>query len=270
MKNSSRMTSSLTRRPHVLIALLAMTGVLIWAGLAIADRPSHMDSFRNPDGCQGCHSGKGAPGTPLLKASRERLCYVCHGTFSKDNPTAKDIESVLSKFSHHPVIETSHFHFNGEVLPEIDSSVPRHVACEDCHVAHLSSRELPWQGARGYIASQVRTGEKGHNTEPPGLRLKNASEEYEMCYLCHSDSENLPGDSKNMAEQFDPNNTSYHPIEAPGRNHDVPSLVRALSITDVIRCTDCHGNSDPLGPKGPHGSDYSPLLVAEYDTRSGE
>jgi len=267
MRNPYEMIRRLTGRPLVLIAVFAMMGVLIWAGLAIAERPSHMDSFQNPDGCQGCHAGKGAPGTPLLKAPRERLCYECHGTFSKDRPSAKDIESTLSKFSHHPIVETSQYHINGEVLPEVDSSIPRHVACEDCHTAHLSTRDVPWKGSRGCIASQVRTGK--NDIVPPGLRLRFAEEEYEMCYLCHSDSANLPGDSKNMAEQFDPNNTSYHPVEAPGRNHDVPSLVRELGITDVIRCTDCHGNSDPFGPKGPHGSDYSPLLVAEYDTEDG-
>jgi hypothetical protein len=36
-------------------------------------------------------------------------------------------------------------------------------------------------------------------------------------------------------------------------------------VASTITCGDCHGNPDPSGPAGPHGSIYAPLLVREYD-----
>jgi hypothetical protein len=104
---------------------------------------------------------------------------------------------------------------------------------------------------------------------PIGGRHGKAEAEHELCYLCHSESANLPNDSRNVALEFDPRNQSYHPVEMEGRNSDVPSLVFQFSETSLITCGSCHGNSDPGGPRGPHGSDYPPLLVAEYRTTDG-
>jgi predicted CXXCH cytochrome family protein len=249
--------------------LFASVAVLLGAALALAagkGDPSHMDSFENPEGCAGCHAGRGAPGTPLLKGKREQLCFRCHGTFSLGR-ARRDIESVLAKSSRHPILETSQYHVQGEVLPENENSMLRHVACADCHAAHLSNSEVPWRGSRGYIPGKARLRQPG--APPIGLRLQRSSEEYELCYLCHSESTNLPIGAERINEFFDTSNQSYHPVETPGRNTNVPSLVRALSITDIITCTDCHGNNDSLGPKGPHGSDYSPILVADYRTEDG-
>lgn len=255
------------RRPFLALTI-ALLAVFLGAALAMAAvKSSHMDRFRNPEGCLGCHAGIGAPNTPLLKGKREELCFRCHGTFSRGKAVGKNIESVLTKHSRHPIFETSKYHTKNEVLPEIEPSMPRHVACADCHSAHLSTPEVPWRGSKGYISGQARIRQPG--LPPMGLRLNIAAEEYELCYLCHSDSANLPFDSRNIAELFDTGNESYHPVEAPGRNTNVPSLIRALSITSRIICTDCHGNSDIGGPKGPHGSDYSPILVAKYRTGDG-
>jgi predicted CXXCH cytochrome family protein len=256
------------RRRPLLIMALAVFGVLLGAALVLAaGRPTHMSRFENPEGCAGCHAGKGVPGTPLLKARREQLCFRCHGALSHGLATGRNIQSVVSKQSNHPITETSLYHLRGEVLPEEEESMLRHVACADCHVAHISTPELTWRGARGYISGL--SGAQHPGLRPQGLRLRQATDEYELCYLCHSDSRNLPAGSRNMAELFNPSNFSYHPVEAPGRNLNMPSLVRALSITDRIRCTDCHGNNDSMGPRGPHGSDYSPILVAQYSMEDG-
>ena len=39
-----------------------------------------------------------------------------------------------------------------------------------------------------------------------------------------------------------------------------------MTVISMIYCTDCHNSSDDSGAKGPHGSDYPPLLAANYDT----
>jgi hypothetical protein len=117
---------------------------------------------------------------------------------------------------------------------------------------------------RGYIPGQAL--DKRIGLPPTGLSVRQAEEEYELCYLCHSDSVNLPADSRNMGELFNPSNPSYHPVESPGRNSRVPSLIRALSVSSRIKCSDCHGNDEASGPQGPHASEYEPILVAEYRT----
>jgi len=236
------------------ISIFIVFVLLSYIGIAGAVKPTHLDRDKNPEECSGCHSGVGVPGTPLLKDRPERLCFRCHGTMSRGRAKT-DIESVFSKNSIHPVFETSKYHLRGEDLPERVPTTPRHVACPDCHSAHATIPQAPWAGTKGY--SQGR------------LRGKQAQAEYELCYLCHSDSANLPPGQKNKREEFSLFNESYHPIEGPGRNHYVPSLIRGLSENSLIKCTDCHGNNDRNGAKGPHGSDYSPILVATYTTTDG-
>lgn len=236
--------------PLAIVAVLFLSDARsAWAGA-----PSHMDRSKNPQGCGGCHRGRGVPGTPLLKNTTERICFECHGVMSRGR-AKKDLESVFTKRSIHPIYETTKYHVRGEDLPERVPLTPRHVACADCHSSHVATPEMPWKGVRGY--SRAR------------MRLKQTSDEYELCYLCHSDSANLPSNQKNKREEFDPYNESYHPVELPGRNRFVPSLVGGLNTNSKLRCTDCHGSNDAFGPRGPHGSDYPPLLVAQYTTTDG-
>lgn len=225
---------------------------VLWAGTVLA-LPSHLDRNKNPEECTGCHGGVGVAGTALLKTSTDKVCFRCHGTMSRGRAKT-DIESLFSKRSIHPIFETGKYHRPGEDLPERLASAPRHVACADCHRAHSSRPEAPWAGVKGYVR---------------GMRGKTAEAEHELCYRCHSDSANLPAGQKNKREEFETFNESYHPIEGPGRNRYVPSLIRGLSENSLIKCTDCHSNSDRFGPSGPHGSDYPPLLAAEYITADG-
>jgi hypothetical protein len=98
---------------------------------------------------------------------------------------------------------------------------------------------------------------------------------YEICFKCHGDSDNnvismqpiiRQHNSLNLRFLFDPANPSFHPVESQGKNSNVPSLLPPFTVASIIRCTDCHGNSDRLGPTGPHGSDYQYLLTNRYIT----
>lgn len=246
----------------VILALGLTVHSLSWA----ESTPSHMDRSKQPRGCSGCHGGRGSPGTPLLKGSLQDFCYTCHGNRNRRGADT-NIEAVFGKASRHPVFETTEYHSREEALPEQSSTAPRHVSCYDCHRAHSATPENPMRGARGYMPGSIR----GIQAEgpPPGIIMRTAEYEYQVCYLCHSDSANLPGGSRNIGAEFDPTNESFHPVEAVGKNSFVPSLVTQLSTTEKISCGSCHGNSDPGGPQGPHGSDYDSLLVAEYLTSDG-
>ncbi len=70
----------------------------------------------------------------------------------------------------------------------------------------------------------------------------------------------------NIRGLVDSRNRSYHPINLPARDR-APSV--AGSVSDVLACGDCHGNSDPTGAKGPHGSAVRYILRDAFTTEDG-
>ncbi len=200
----------------------------------------------------------------MLSERKELFCFRCHGhsvyvdkTKSEGDLSGEavlvNIQREFEKPYRHP-IERSVLHRYGEMLPEIDASKPRHAACGDCHHHHLVTKENTMSGLVG--------------TSKEGARVR-ITAEYELCFNCHSYSANLPADQTNKAEVFNASNPSFHPITAPGRNPNVPSLIPPLSPSSLIRCTNCHGNDDRAGPRGPHGSSYRYLLSRNYTTING-
>lgn len=218
---------------------------------------THLDPTKVPDRCSACHKGHGKRATVMLDQSKDELCFKCHGPVKKGirGEAKTDIYTVILKRSNHPVINSAQYHVPGESLPERQPSTPRHVSCYDCHNPHKTIKDKTFQGVRGYSGR--------------GARINDTQKEYEICYLCHSDSANLPAGSSNIAAQFELLNASFHPIEAIGRNRNVPSLKGTLSTNSTIDCSDCHGNDDRFGPKGPHGSNYEHILKANYRMDSG-
>lgn len=237
--------------------LVAFAASVVFITSAFAVNETHMDKSRLPAGCISCHRGHGSRGTLMLALPKEDLCFACHGTAKQGKPgeARTDIYSVLLKRSSHPVLQTSQYHRQGETLPEKSSSATRHVSCVDCHNPHLTTKEIPFKVPRGYSGK--------------GVPVKDVRKEYELCYLCHSDSANLPLNEHNIAQDFDRGNPSFHPVEAPGKNSRVPSLIPPLTTGSTITCSDCHGNDDRFGPQGPHGSIYDHILKANYNTEPG-
>lgn len=233
------------------LAAVVMYAVVSSAAMA----PSHLDKAKNPSGCAGCHKGHGQRGTAMLSSSKEDICFSCHGLSGAGRRafTKYDMSSVFNKRYHHPVVETAMYHHEGEVLPENSPSAPRHVACQDCHNVHETEPGDTMSAMRG-----VEGYRRGVSTE------RVADAEYEVCYRCHADSANLPMTSRDVSLQFDPANASFHPIESVGRNKLMQSLTEQLNVSSLITCSDCHGNDDPTGPKGPHGSNYEFMLKDQY------
>ncbi|MEW6001356.1 MAG: cytochrome c3 family protein, partial [Nitrospirota bacterium] len=164
-----------------------------------------------------------------------------------------NIQKEFEKPYHHPIEKTG-IHRFGETLPEINPSMPRHADCGDCHHHHYVTEENKMAGISGINQQGVRV---------------NVVEGYELCFKCHSFSANLPADETNKAEIFDISNPSFHPIIAPGRNNDVPSLIPPLTSSSTIKCIDCHNNDDSVGPKGPHGSVYKYILTKNFTDVDG-
>jgi predicted CXXCH cytochrome family protein len=239
------------------VAFVIFLPLVLALTFAFAANESHLDKGKLPQGCSSCHKGHGKRGTVMLDSEKGDLCFKCHGPAKQGVKGAAktDIATVMLKRSVHPVAQTSRYHVAGEILPELSPATPRHVSCYDCHNMHRSTKEKAFTGVRGYSGR--------------GIRMKRTDNEYNLCYLCHADSVNLPSKASNIAQKFDRTNASFHPVEASGKGRFVPSLRTPYSSVSTITCSDCHGNDDKFGPKGPHGSNYPNLLKANYTLESG-
>lgn len=227
--------------------------------------------------CNSCHVSHNAQSpAQLLKLNEETLCFSCHdGVQNADWEVngATNLVNVFQKVSVHPITFSSGVHQAGEgpinsipvptmFLPEQSPIAPRHVECVDCHNSHAVS-DVNGVGQINGALRQV------WGIGIDGLKVDVAQYEYQICLKCHGDSQNLPAGTKSKRREMALTNASYHPVFGVGRNTDVPGLLSPWTTSSVLNCTDCHGNSDPFGVQGPHGSDYAPLLKANYEQGEG-
>lgn len=217
------------------------------------------------NGCQGCHvpHAAGSPQRLLRHAFEEDNCLGCHN----GNVARNDIGAELVKRYGHFVQNYVGLHDPAE-RPDFPG-MPAHVECADCHNPHqangLPSPGLPLVAGANQGAAGIDLG---------GQHVPAAANTYEICFQCHADnnvissvpiSRQVP--QLNTRLQFDPSSPSFHPVAAAGVNRNVPSLLPPYTVDSLVGCTDCHGNDDPAGPRGPHGSEHEYLLVRNYTTR---
>ena len=212
--------------------------------------------------CFNCHTPHAAEGRErLLKfINEEDNCLVCHN----GNVAELDIESVFLKTSKHDLLQTGLHDPTENILVEVD----RHVECQDCHNGHAVMPDSSDEDPSGTL------------TDVPGIDIYGSeidpiTNEYQLCFRCHGDSQDKVFTSRLVAESnvrldFNPVNPSYHPVAATGQNLNVPSLIAPLTPSSFVKCTDCHNNDDiETGPSGPHGSLYTPILERQYETIDG-
>ncbi len=211
--------------------------------------------------CASCHLPHAAGSKEELVrfAAPEKNCMYCHGTQGPGQNVMLD----FNKLSIHPIYLNSESH-----TPQEDPVNPpqRHVVCVDCHNPHAVNHAV---GSKARIAGAL-TGVTG--VTPGGTVTRNLQQEYELCFRCHgaSAARGPARVSRQVVQtdtriQFNPGNLSFHPLEAVGKNPVTPSLIRPLTPTSLVNCTDCHNNDQGpgaggRGAKGPHGSAYVPLL----------
>ena len=211
--------------------------------------------------CENCHTPHNAGGKPRLMnyLAEERNCLTCHN----GNVAGTNIEAQLSKAYTHNVYNYTAVHD----ASEDEIVLTRHVECEDCHNPH-AVRSLPANPPQvnGFNEGVMGIDQNGNPINP-------VQYQYEICYRCHAESPDKPGshttrqvEQSNVRLEFDLNNPAFHPIEGPGKNLDVPSLISPdYSESSVMYCTDCHA-SDGSAPGGPHGSVFPAILKYRYAT----
>ena len=231
-----------------------------WNGAGLDPWPNTERNTVAANACENCHAPHNAGTKPRLMTfpMEEQNCFSCHsGTVA-----SKNLQTDFNKLSIHPILDSSQVH---DPL-EDPYSAPRHVECADCHNPHAARS----QSAIAPNASGALAGVKGINDI--GTVVDPVQYEYEVCYRCHADT---PGRGQayvnrqfsvtNTRLEFQPMNASFHPIQAPGKNPNVPSLLVPWTTSSRMYCTDCH-NSDQspsaggTGANGPHGSMFRPIL----------
>ncbi len=185
----------------------------------------------------------------------------------------------------------------------------RHAECQDCHNPHAVSAGVspgPTDiGGTSNLASNVLRGVWGVEPSWPGnwgllndtdySAVDSVQYQYQLCMKCHSsfafgfspppEPNSTPGyDSlTDQAKEFNPNNASHHAVVGPGKNNFLmtvggitydysSSLVGNMTPNNTLACADCHSDSDDIPgvtPKGPHGSDFWPILVREWGPTTG-
>lgn len=224
------------------------------------------------NGCGSCHRPHNA-GTKqrlLNYASEEDNCFPCHN----GNVASRNVESDFQKRSKHDILATLGVH---DPLEDLLNPVARHVECNDCHNPH-AVRSVT---AKAPDASGALYAVKGVNSA--GTEVTAVKYQYELCFRCHGDSVDK-GPARverqypqtNVRIEFDQGNTSYHPVEAQGKNANVPSLISPMDENSIIFCTDCHSSnesSNGADSGAPHGSIYTPILnrrlvLTDYDAES--
>jgi len=214
--------------------------------------------------CGACHKPHTAGGRQRLMRyeAEEDNCLSCHnGSVAKTN-----IAAEIDKISFHPVRKTTGVHDPVEDY----QTMRKHVECADCHNPHRTGAAR--RGNKAPFIKNAMAGATGISTS--GNTAVEATYEYEVCYKCHSGRGTVRSPlvdrvivNTNVADEFSPRNPSFHPVEAKGRNTNVPSLTQKFRSTSRVYCTDCHGSdSGASRASGPHGSRFSPLLVRQYTT----
>lgn len=214
------------------------------------------------NGCENCHRPHTAGGPERLTnyLPEENNCFDCHnGNVADDN-----VQADFLKTYRHDVFTYQQVHDPQEnILVQ-----QRHVECVDCHNPHAANALT----ATAPVANGNLAGIPGIDTD--GVAVTEIQFEYELCYRCHADSPDKPGsatsrqiEQNNVRMEFDPSGPSFHPVESPGKNSDVPSLITPYSESSQIYCTDCHASDAGSGSAaGPHGSNYPHILKYNYET----
>ena len=224
-------------------------------------------NFSSTDYCLSCHSPVPGPLPPHLTMAKNTSPEVRAASRTGMRKMA-DIRGQIKKRSSHggqsDLLNLSLHDRKGSLR-----STTRDATCLDCHNAHVANKRK----ASPPNASGMLQGVRG--VDRNGAEIASVYYEYEVCFKCHGDySPDFPFvprvvNTTNARLEFDPINPSYHPVVQQGKNLNIPSIPSSyepsLNASNVIYCTDCH-RDDAGGAKGPHGSQFAPILRERYQT----
>ena len=213
------------------------------------------------NGCLSCHRphSAGEPQRLFHFSNEEDNCISCHNGLV----ASTDLKNEMLKFSGHFAQDYQGIHD----LKESVDNAEQHVECFDCHNSHAMTN----QPAVAPFVTGALNAVSGVTAE--GAIIDRATYEYEVCFKCHGNNSSRIDSTiarqitqTNTLMEFDQANPSFHPVTAQGINTNVPSLKSSMTEASIIYCTDCHSSDSASSVKGPHGSQFSPLLAYRYET----
>lgn len=242
----------------------------------------------DPGNCNNCHNphgyddDAGAPWTepvPFMLIGREGLlCIGCHKSGGVGADVATDVQKTHDAASSvhkaaDATLATDDYKEVHDLTSEYNTAITtKHVECVDCHNPHTATSSLHTQGTNnvsGVLAGVVGIAATTPATwtEPTYSVVQTATDEYQICYKCHSGANTAAagfadwgGGSGSTAWtdvglEFNTNNASYHPVVGIT---DATARISGLTgdwtagVGQTMYCSDCH-ESDSL-VAGPHGS----------------
>jgi predicted CXXCH cytochrome family protein len=229
---------------------------MIWPGPAPLAREGS-DAGR----CVNCHDPHGAKDAAgvvpsMLIVRGDALCLRCHD----GNRTSANVAADFVKPYRH-----------GE---RRGVSGDEEVGCSACHDPHRAGAAAgscfalvaspALAGARRVRISNGPAGSAPFLEEAPRDAGPFAAE-FELCLRCHSAFGGRTGRA-DLATLLNPENRSFHPVEAQGRNLEIhpEAFTRGWRADRLVRCSDCHASDEP-GRRGTHGSRYAYLLKKPYE-----
>lgn len=130
--------------------------------------------------------------------------------------------------------------------------------CTDCHDPHSVTKEAPNWGASGVEPVYGPT-----TTFDPVLHVV---KDYQLCLKCHSSASVPLVGQRDVAEEMNPTNLSYHSVMAAGKRTDMPpnSFVDFWTQDSRLLCGDCHGKDAMAPAQMRHGSANAYFLRKPY------
>ena len=276
--------------------------------------------------CHRVHAAKAPnllkSGSPTSLGSQSTLCLSCHdGTVASSAvkiqyDLVRPVNNATTReyYSHDAIDATPAKAHTESLLNEFGGVSNRHSECSDCHNSHRATAKTTrdsvetvtgWEASgrlEGVSGVKVVNGAAGaapsytflSGVDTNVVPANAVTREYQLCFKCHSGfTTQLPNivgkpsrDRLDKGVEFNPNNPSYHPIEAPGKNTS-PAMIASLSgyspyrqwtfgIGDTIRCSNCHASSTKFNQTTPpaagsslptHTSQVAGILLAPYRNR---
>ncbi|HEY3311605.1 MAG TPA: S8 family serine peptidase [Anaerolineales bacterium] len=248
--------------------------------------------------------------SPDAMQQEEKFCFNCHTTTPGRSVSAafSTWTNTATRFFAHDVSVDKGLDHGKEVFGSAFGGTNRHIECGDCHESHKDAYpntatapaiKLSQRGASGVEPTYSGSGAPGTYSF-----LGQAANEYQVCFKCHSSYTTLPSytpdgwgctanpctrnfvvdglrkltrtangqvqDTRDLAKAFNPNNASFHPLLAVGKNTAMfaGSFMPGWGVNSRVYCSDCHTNATPAtGGTGPHGS---PMLHVLDGSTTGD
>ena len=242
-----------------------------------------------------------ALGGTVTDAMEEAVCFKCHsGSSTSDYYASATMDAasravngqITARTYTHDVDNASRLGLHRPDESQTYINANKHVECEDCHNVHAAgATNHTVGGISGNVigTSSPLYGVWGQNpTYPAGpfsapssyAVMQTATREYQICFKCHSGANTNvttwggTGATSwtNVAMEFNPNNTSYHPVVAQTTNVSATYAPWMLApwtnvANQTMMCTDCHSDSSAAA-SGPHGSTIPHLLKGYWPLNS--